>query len=63
MGHTVRRSSRGVEQTGVTRLRPTSRAAGTAASGAATGATPGRLSLGTTRIPQKVPEYRSDSRP
>ncbi|UJV42662.1 hypothetical protein CVT30_25020 [Streptomyces sp. AMCC400023] len=61
--HTVRRSSRGVEQTGASRLRPTSRVPGTAGSGAATGATPTRLDLGTTRIHQKVPERNSDSRP
>ncbi|TQE19678.1 hypothetical protein Sipo8835_29715 [Streptomyces ipomoeae] len=63
MRHTVRRSSRGVEQTGATRLRPTSPAARIADPGVTTGATPDGLDLGTARIPQKVPERNSDSRP
>ncbi|OQQ16898.1 hypothetical protein B0675_06895 [Streptomyces sp. M41(2017)] len=62
MRHTVRRSPRGVEQAG-TGIRPASRAARIAVSGAASGATPGRLSLGTTRIPHKVPEHDADSGP
>ncbi|GAB7109153.1 hypothetical protein JCM4814A_74670 [Streptomyces phaeofaciens JCM 4814] len=63
MRHTVRRSPKGVEQTGSRRpsaLRVTARTAG---SGTAPGAPPAWLVLGTTRIPQKVPEHPADSGP
>ncbi|MEW5356417.1 hypothetical protein E0E62_29000 [Streptomyces sp. 16-176A] len=61
MRHTVRRSSRGVEQVGSTR-RPTSQAAArTALSGAAPGTTPGRPVRGATRTRPKVPERTGDS--
>ncbi|PAZ13477.1 hypothetical protein CLM62_24225 [Streptomyces sp. SA15] len=61
MRHTVRRSSRGVEQAGSTGLPTLRTAARTAGSGAAPGATPAWLMLGTTRIPHKVPEQAADS--
>ncbi|PJN08652.1 hypothetical protein CG723_26505 [Streptomyces sp. CB01635] len=62
MRHTVRRVLRGVERAGV---RPSHalRTARIAGSGAASGATPGWLGLGTTRIPHKVPERDPDSVP
>ncbi|MPY44837.1 hypothetical protein FNH04_34520 [Streptomyces phyllanthi] len=62
MRHTVRRSSRGVEQTGPNPRSPV-RAACVAGSGAAASwATPGWLDLETTRISHKVPEWTSDDR-
>ncbi|AZP18578.1 hypothetical protein EJC51_22315 [Streptomyces aquilus] len=63
MRHTVRRSPRGVEQAGADSPPTRREAARTASSGAASEATPARLVLGTTRIPQKVPERDTDSRP
>ncbi|MPY63184.1 hypothetical protein FNH08_40345 [Streptomyces spongiae] len=60
MRHTVRRSPRGVEQA-EPYPRPPVRVARIAGSGAASGATPGWLVLGTTRIPHKVPERSLDS--
>ncbi|AQS69076.1 hypothetical protein B1H29_21120 [Streptomyces pactum] len=63
MRHTVRRSFRGVEQA-VADGRSTLRGkAHTVGSGAASGATPARSALGTTRIPDKVPECGTDSGP
>ncbi|TXS76686.1 hypothetical protein EAO69_09925 [Streptomyces sp. me109] len=61
MRDTVRRSPRGVEQA-ATGSRATWRTASITGSGAAAGATPGWLSLGTARIPHKVPEPGADSR-
>ncbi|GGZ75794.1 hypothetical protein EF913_26700 [Streptomyces sp. WAC04189] len=63
MRHTVRRPLRGVEQAaavGRSALRGQARTPG---SGAASGATPARSALGTTRIPHKVPECGADSGP
>ncbi|QEU93655.1 hypothetical protein CP970_24540 [Streptomyces kanamyceticus] len=62
MLHTVRRVPPGVEQGGSKSL-PALRAARIAGSGAASGATPGWLSLRTTRISHKVPEADTDSVP
>ncbi|AVH58111.1 hypothetical protein C4B68_22715 [Streptomyces dengpaensis] len=62
MRHTVRRSLRGVELAGAD-VRPAVRAACIAGSGVAPRATPGWLSLRTTRISHKVPEPGADSRP
>ncbi|GAA5010052.1 hypothetical protein GCM10023257_66190 [Streptomyces hyderabadensis] len=63
MRHTVRRAFRGVEQTAPDGRRTLRGKAHTAGSGAAPGATPARLALGTTRIPHKVPECGADSGP
>ncbi|MPY52013.1 hypothetical protein FPZ41_26985 [Streptomyces sp. K1PN6] len=61
MRHTVRRSLRGVEQAGP-HPRPPVRVARIARSGAASGAAPGWLVLGTTRTRHKVPERTFNSR-
>jgi len=61
--HTVRRSLRGVEQAGAIGPSAQRAAARTAGSGIAPGAPPAWLMLGTTRIPQKVPERPADSGP
>ncbi|GGJ31957.1 hypothetical protein GCM10010121_048980 [Streptomyces brasiliensis] len=61
MRHTVRRSRRGVEQAGAKALATVRAAARTAGCGTAPGAPPAWLVLGTTRIPQKVPERTPDS--
>ncbi|OQR58949.1 hypothetical protein B6E66_37485 [Streptomyces maremycinicus] len=63
MRHTVRRSLRGVEQAGPRSPSALRAAARTAGSGTAPGASPAWLMLGTTRIPQKVPERPADSGP
>ncbi|AKZ56369.1 hypothetical protein SAM23877_3322 [Streptomyces ambofaciens ATCC 23877] len=63
MRHTVRRPSREVEQAGADGRSALRGKADTAASGAAPGATPAPLALGTTRIPHKVPECGADSGP
>ncbi|OYP16914.1 hypothetical protein CFC35_22395 [Streptomyces sp. FBKL.4005] len=63
MRHTVRRSCRGVEQTGVQTPIAQQGAARTARSGTAPGAPPARLVRAATRIPHKVPERPPDSGP
>ncbi|OWA05329.1 hypothetical protein B9W62_21990 [Streptomyces sp. CS113] len=63
MRHTVRRTFRGVEQAAADGPRTLRGRAHTAGSGAAPGATPARLALGSTRIPHKVPECGTDSGP
>ncbi|AXL90171.1 hypothetical protein C4J65_19165 [Streptomyces sp. CB09001] len=63
MRHTVRRASRGVEQAAADGRSALRGKAHTAGSGAAPGATPARLALGSTRIPHKVPERGTDSGP
>ncbi len=63
MRHTVRRAFRGVEQVVADGRRTLRGKAHTAGSGAAPGATPARLALGTARIPHKVPECGTDSGP
>ncbi|QDQ12158.1 hypothetical protein FH965_17555 [Streptomyces spectabilis] len=60
MRHTVRRAPQGVEQAGA-RPRPVRRAERATRHGAASGATPPRLGLMTTRISHKVPEPDADS--
>ncbi|QEU86315.1 hypothetical protein CP969_17645 [Streptomyces viridosporus T7A] len=61
MRHTVRRPPREVEQAAPRGRTPGRAAAGTGGSGVASGATPARCVLTTTRIPHKVPERTSDS--
>ncbi|QEV39728.1 hypothetical protein CP978_15250 [Streptomyces nodosus] len=60
MRHTVRRLPWRVEQAG-SKARRALRAGRIAESGAATGAAPGWLGLGTARTPHKVPEPPADS--
>ncbi|QDI70544.1 hypothetical protein CD934_18985 [Streptomyces calvus] len=63
MRHTVRRPSREVEQSTAFCLAARRADAGTSGDGVASGATPPRCALTTTRIPHKVPERTSDSGP
>ncbi|CAL9479501.1 hypothetical protein SUDANB43_02985 [Streptomyces sp. enrichment culture] len=63
MRHTVRRTFRGVEQAAADGRSALRGKAHTVGSGAAPGAAPARLALGTTRIPHKVPERGTDSGP